>query len=138
MHGKAFRSSATVERKARNDGLGTATTDLGVAFCGSQLPRKLPNPAQKSLVDGLCAMCPHRADAASGSDGYAKAERRLVLFSHEISALFGYPDKWFGRSRNRQQLYAQGFPRPKFRGRWSREEVYAWFRAYRPGKLPIN
>jgi hypothetical protein len=95
---------------------------------------KLQNSARINLVDGLCRKCLNRPDVEPGVPGHTTAQRRLVLYSYEISGLFGYPDDWFDRSRNRQPLYEQGFPRPIRRARWSREAVYAWFERIGAGR----
>jgi hypothetical protein len=60
-------------------------------------------------------------------DGYSPVERPKTVDSRGISAMFGKPPDWFSRNRVRKALYPKGFPRPIFRGLWSRSAVDAWF-----------
>ena len=60
-------------------------------------------------------------------DGYSSVEPPKTLDARRISAMFGKPSDWFSRDRVRKALYARGFPRPIYRGLWSRSAVDAWF-----------
>ena len=92
-----------------------------------QAMAKLPNSAQKNMVDGRdapCRDCPCRA--LSGKPGYADIVHKQLVSLEEISAMFGKKPGWFRRDRVRKQLYPRDFPRCVIRGRWLRSAVEAW------------
>src|SRR5437879_13069083 len=88
---------------------------------------KAKKSSQKSMVDGLHAICRTQGDgSANGTPSYAKLERSRLIRSGEISAMFGMPAGWFGRHRTRKPLEDRGFPKSVVRGRWLRTAVEAW------------
>lgn len=82
------------------------------------------NLLQNNVVDEARRTC--ASDDEHDLTSYAKVQRPRLIKAADISRMFGKPDNWFSRDRNRKALGLRGFPKPVIRGRWLRTAVEAW------------